>query len=62
MAIQKQQGASDSTTVGHDDNGHRAKAQGLADASILADYRTAAMQEQIPHELLSATDAKDAST
>ena len=60
MEVQERQGAGDSETVSNDDNGHRTKAQGLADAHVLAGHRTAAMQEQIPHELLSEADAKDA--
>ena len=60
MEVQEQQGAGNRETVSNDDNGHRTKAQGLTDAHVLAGHRTAAMQEQIPHELLPEADAKDA--
>jgi len=55
MAKKTRQGAGHSKAICHHDDGHCAKAHGVAHACLLAGYSDAAMQEQVSNELLHAT-------
>ena len=55
MANKNRQGAGHSEAVCHHDDGHCAKANGMAHACLLASHSDAEMQEQLSYGLLSTT-------